>query len=158
LSWAEGVVTGGGTTGTETPETVGSGRTRVGNTNSSERPRRGRRVGGPCGPILHLFQKLASFREARREAATWRIRSELPGLGSGLLEIHKSGSIIPLPPMLALAVFVFLASSRRWWGTLAVVGTLSSGGALYLRSVRGGVHAALAIYSSHCTHRDRRGI
>ncbi|HZB83975.1 MAG TPA: hypothetical protein VE288_14165 [Rubrobacteraceae bacterium] len=28
---------------------------------------------------------------------------------------------IPLPPMVALAVFAFLASSRRWWGTLAVV-------------------------------------
>jgi hypothetical protein len=28
---------------------------------------------------------------------------------------------IPLPPMIALAVFAFLARSRRWWGTLAVV-------------------------------------
>jgi hypothetical protein len=29
---------------------------------------------------------------------------------------------IPLPPMIALAVFAVLARSRRWWGTLAVVG------------------------------------
>jgi hypothetical protein len=28
---------------------------------------------------------------------------------------------IPLPPMIALAVFAILAQSRRWWGTLAVV-------------------------------------
>ena len=28
---------------------------------------------------------------------------------------------IPLPPMIALAVFIILARSRRWWGTLAVV-------------------------------------
>ena len=28
---------------------------------------------------------------------------------------------IPLPPMIALAVFAILARSRRWWGTLAVV-------------------------------------
>ena len=28
---------------------------------------------------------------------------------------------IPLPPMIALAVFAVLARSRRWWGTLAVV-------------------------------------
>jgi hypothetical protein len=28
---------------------------------------------------------------------------------------------IPLPPMIALAIFALLARSRRWWGTLAVV-------------------------------------
>ena len=28
---------------------------------------------------------------------------------------------IPLPPMIALAVFAILAQSQRWWGTLAVV-------------------------------------
>jgi hypothetical protein len=28
---------------------------------------------------------------------------------------------IPLPPMIALAVFAVLARSQRWWGTLAVV-------------------------------------
>jgi hypothetical protein len=28
---------------------------------------------------------------------------------------------IPLPPMIALAIFTILALSRRWWGTLAVV-------------------------------------
>src|SRR5919199_5414347 len=35
--------------------------------------------------------------------------------------IQGNVSSIPLPPMIALAVFAFLASSRRWWGTLAVV-------------------------------------
>ena len=35
--------------------------------------------------------------------------------------IQGNVSSIPLPPMIALAVFAFLAPSRRWWGTLAVV-------------------------------------
>ena len=35
----------------------------------------------------------------------------------------KQGTLtsIPLPPIIALAVFTILAQSRRWWGTLAVV-------------------------------------
>jgi hypothetical protein len=35
----------------------------------------------------------------------------------------KQGTLtsIPLPPIIALAVFTILAHSRRWWGTLAVV-------------------------------------
>src|SRR5215216_2649524 len=35
--------------------------------------------------------------------------------------IQGNVSSIPLPPIIALAVFAFLAPSRRWWGTLAVV-------------------------------------
>ena len=39
----------------------------------------------------------------------------LADIGGGTL------TSIPLPPMIALAVFTILARSQRWWGTLAVV-------------------------------------
>ncbi len=36
--------------------------------------------------------------------------------------IQGNVTSIPLPPIVALAVFASLAPSRRWWGILAVVG------------------------------------
>jgi len=35
--------------------------------------------------------------------------------------IQGNVTSIPLPPLIALAVFAFLASRRHWWGTIAVV-------------------------------------
>ena len=44
-----------------------------------------------------------------------------PNVTAGEVVIGGTATSIPLGPWVALAVFAFLARSRRWWGTLAVV-------------------------------------
>ncbi len=51
-----------------------------------------------------------------------QLGSDNPNLTIGELAARGSVTSIPLAPLIALAVFTFLARSRRWWGTLAVVG------------------------------------
>jgi len=44
-----------------------------------------------------------------------------PNVTAGEVVTGGTATSIPLGPWVALAVFAFLARSRRWWGTLAVV-------------------------------------
>jgi hypothetical protein len=52
--------------------------------------------------------------------------------------IQGNVTSIPLPPLIALAVFAFLASRRHWWGTIAVV-VLCLLGALFIFGALGEV-------------------
>ncbi len=54
----------------------------------------------------------------------WHTQLGSDDLNVTLGELAARGSVtsIPLAPLVALAVFALLARSRRWWGTLAVVG------------------------------------
>ncbi len=51
-----------------------------------------------------------------------QLGSDNPNLTLGELAARGSVTSIPLAPLIALAVFATLVRSRRWWGTLAVVG------------------------------------
>jgi hypothetical protein len=51
-----------------------------------------------------------------------QLGSDNTNITIGELAARGSVTSIPLAPLIALAVFAFLARSRRWWGTLAVVG------------------------------------
>jgi hypothetical protein len=51
-----------------------------------------------------------------------QLGSDNPNLTIGELAARGSVTSIPLAPLIALAVFTLLARSRRWWGTLAVIG------------------------------------
>jgi hypothetical protein len=44
-----------------------------------------------------------------------------PNVTAGEVVTGGTATSIPLGPWVALAVFAFLARSRRWWGTLVVV-------------------------------------
>ncbi len=44
-----------------------------------------------------------------------------------ILSGKGSALVAPAPPLIALVLFAFLARSRRWWGTLGVVGLCALG-------------------------------
>src|SRR5829696_3225489 len=73
------------------------------------------------GDVGHWLYPGHHLRSAWLGPAT---RAPLPdrhGLGYTVSDIMQGTlTSIPLPPMIALAVFIILARSRRWWGTLAV--------------------------------------
>lgn len=54
-----------------------------------------------------------------------------PNITAGELVANGTVTSLPLGPWIALTVFAFLARSRRWWGTLAVV-ALCLLGALFI--------------------------
>jgi hypothetical protein len=62
--------------------------------------------------------------------------------------IQGNVTSIPLPPMIALAVCAFLAPSRRWWGTLAVV-VLCLLGVLFIFGALGEVFTPPSPYVPH---------
>ncbi len=51
-----------------------------------------------------------------------------PNVTAGEVVTGGTATSIPLGPWVALTVFAFLARSRRWWGTLAVVALCLLGG------------------------------
>jgi hypothetical protein len=57
--------------------------------------------------------------------------SDNPNVTAGEVVTGGTVTYLPLLPWIALAVFAFLARSRRWWGTLAVV-VLSLLGVLFI--------------------------